>query len=523
MTKKLILVTFFSFLFCTQFIFSQNSDIGPESVTGVGSNNGITPQERVFVQNQTHSKTEVPTEILDALNEARKNNDIVKMNELNNIILKNYSNGVRVVGTSEFQNQEELPIPDRGFSSINYKPDWLNNDVLADTGTTLNYQRRNLDLKHGDDGNMYIAHSLNQAGYRGIQIVRSTDEGATWSYIGGIYYPSINAYIMTLSMIVDKRGTTNDSTLIIVYYTHSAATDNNGAALGFFSFNPATGHYNIRSIDTPPAGREFNYVSAVSDGQYYGTATYIGCIVGDYSNDADSTYNINLYRSIDWGDSHTSVSLGFASSSWVDRYPNAAFLPGANFSDSIMIVTQRDFSGYNLIRGFVTSWSSLSSDFRTIFLNPSVFQGKYYEKPFIAIKQGVRTDPKDIIISCTKDSVGVYHTSIDGGVTWGLDYTLDQQFTKTTNWTAVSADSMSGTGDFMVVYSNFNYDSINVRRGTNGSLGGTTFKGTLYHSQEPTRLFAQFIEMLQICDIVPLHTGLSDLQIFITTERIYYL
>ena len=476
MTNKLLLVMILTFLFCSQVIIPQDSDIGPGSTIGVGSEYAITPEERAYIQNQSFTTEKVPTEILEALEEARQNEDFARIEELNELILKNYSEGVRVVGTSEYQRPEEMPIPDLNYSYSGFEPDWLDNDVLVDTGATQNFQRRNLDLKYGDDGNMYLAHSLNQAGYRGIRVFRSSNDGQNWSYIGGIRFPSLNRYIMTLSMQVDIRGTSNDSLRVIVYYTHSAGTNNDGANLAFFSLNPATNNYLLKSIDSPPSGREFNYVSAFSDGAHYTTATWIGCIVGDYSNDADSTYNINLYRSTNWGETHTSVSLPFGLGLWVDRFPNAAFLPGSgSSSDSVMIVTERVFSGFSAIRAFVTKWSTLETNYRTIFLAGTLPDN--YQRPVIAIKQG-RNSPKDIVVTCTKDNLAVYHSSANGGVTWGLDFVLDQrpQDPKTSAWTHVSSDSMGTLGDFVAVFSNLGLDSINVRRGTNGSLGSTSYK-----------------------------------------------
>jgi len=476
MTNRILLVIFLSFLVCSQFIVAQNSDAGPNSVTGVGSYYGITPGEESIIRNQTHTTESVPAEILQALEEARHNEDFNKMEELNNLILEKYSEGVRLVGTAEYQNSLELPIPDLNYSS-GFEYDWMDNDVLVDTGNTSNYQRRGLDLKYGDDGNMYLAHLVNVADYRGIRVLRSTDDGQNWSYIGGIYYPSLNRYIMTLSMLVDIRGTTNDSTRVLVYYNSALDGGNNGSNLAFFSFNPATSNYVIKVVDNAPSARKFNYVSAVSDGQYWTSATYLGCIVGEYSNDGDSLYNIDLYRTTDWGDTHSSVSLPFASSTWVDRFPSVAFLPGSGFAtDSIMIVTERDFSGYSGIRAFITDWSTLTSDYRSVFITSS--SGTIdYQKPVVAVKQGIRGEPLDVVITCTKDSLAVYHSSENSGLTWNLDFTLDQrtQDPQTTYWTHVSSDSMGSSGDFIAIFSNFGLDSINVRRGTNGNLGSTNY------------------------------------------------
>jgi hypothetical protein len=465
----------FTFLCCSQLIFAQQSDIGPSTVLGIGSHYGITPEEKVFIQNQTQTGSSVPAEILEALSEARKSGDLEQVEKLNELILKEYSEGVRVVGTAEDQNQAELPVPDYTLSAPAFDFDWLNNDVRVDTGTTLNFQGRNLDMKYGDDGNMYVAHSLNQAGYRGIRVLRSTNGGLNWTYIGGIFYPAVNRYIQTLSMVVDKRATTNDSLRVIVYYTHSASSNNNGASLAFFSYNPATNNYLLKSIDTPSSARTFNFVSAVSDGKYYDAATYIGCIVGDYSNDADSTYNINLYRSSNWGNTHTSISMPFAASGWVDIRPTAAMLPGSNSSaDSIMFTTQRDFGTFNGLRAYTTSWATLSASYRTIFLT----SGGEYLRPVIAIKQSPRGVNKSIMITCTKDGNAKYHRSLNSGVTWDLDFTLDQRSPAppTTRWTYVSTDTLGTTGDFITVFSNNNSDSVNIRRGQSGSLGTTTYK-----------------------------------------------
>jgi len=458
----------------TQFISPQSADVGPNTKLNVGSHYGITPEESVFLQNQKHPKNNIPAELLAELDEAKRTENYEKLQELNEIILSKYSPDVRVVGTKEFQKPEDLPVPDLNT----YDPgqnDWLNNDVQVDTGATLlGFAGRCLELKYGDDGNMYLAHIYNQSDYRGIRVFRSTNGGASWSNIGGIYYPSLNRYIMNISMLVDKRANTNDSTRVIVYYTSATDFSNNNSNLSVFTLNPATNNYLIKTIDNAPSAREFNYVSAVSDGKYYDAATYIGCIVGDYSSDSDSTYNVNLYQSINWGETHSMVSMPFAASGWRDLYLSASLLPSSSFTlDSVMFASQRDF-GYPGLRVFVTDWSTLTSDFRTIFLT----SGGNYEKPVIAIKQGTRGVNKDIIITCTYDSAAVYQTSGDGGGTWGLNYVLDQRSPapKTTLWTNVTSDSMVSSGDFMAAYSSITLDSINVRRGVNGSLGGTLYK-----------------------------------------------
>jgi hypothetical protein len=477
--RNLLIFLSILLLFCVvKQVRAQIPDKGSSSVIGVGADYGITPEELVFIQNQRHSENKVPTDLLNELEEARRNGNYEKIQELNQLIITEYSEDVRVVGTEEYQDPENQPLPDLDATGYINQSDWLDDDVLVyATGQNPNYQRRNLDLKKGDDGNLYLVHAINQTSDRRIRVYQSTDGGANWIYKGGIYYPSNNQYIQTLSMIVDTRGTIDDSVRVMVYYTHSTNTDNNGASLAFFSFRPNTTDpdYLLKGVDSPPSGREFNYVSAFSDGQYWAEPTYIGCIVGDYSNDADSTYNINLYQSTDWGATHSSVSLPFASSAWVDRYPTAAFLPGNGFSsDSVMITTQRDFSGYPGLRVFITDWYSINSNYRTIFLT----SGGNYEKPSLAIKQGPRGVNKDIIITCTKDSVAKYHRSLNGGLDWDLDFILDQRSPapKNTQWTYVSSDSMGSTGDFIAVFSNIGYDSINVRRGQNGSLGSTLYK-----------------------------------------------
>lgn len=472
------LITFLPFFFFIASItsFAQDSDIAPDSKLNVNSMYGITSDEMIYVQNKPKVEyPEIPAEIIDALKEARQSGNIQEVERLNDLIYSEYRTDVKkIVGTVTEGIEQPIPQSDLGY--FGDETDWLGTDVTVYSGATANYQSRTLDLKRGDDGALYVAHIVSQATDRRIRVHKSTDGGTTWSVVGGIFNPSNTLYYQTVSMLVERRGSIDDSIRVIVYYTRSADTNNDDASLGFFSFRPNTAgspDYIIKTLDTPTPGREFNYVSAVSDGQYWSTGTFIGCVVAEYSNDADTTVAMRLYQSSTWGDTHNSISMDFAAGGWRDRFPNAQLLAGPSFSqDSIMFVTQRNFSTYTANRVFVTPWGTLGTAYRSIFLTAS---GNNYEKPVITIKQSPAGTPKSIIIATIKDSVAKYHRSLNGGISWDLDFTLDGSNSKTTRWVYASSDSLDASGSFMVIYTNFGYDSVNVRRGNNGSLGGTTY------------------------------------------------
>lgn len=457
-------------------VFSQ-TDVGPETRLGVTAMYGITSEEAAQLQNQVNIERNIPADLLEQMNQAKLNEDVDEIARLQ-IEFDKYSAGTYKTYRDQNLAPQLTPVPGTSATNPTSGPDWSNNDITVYSGSTANYQRRTLDMKMGEDGNLYLAHIVSQASDRRINVYQSTDGGHAWTLEGFVYYPSNNAYFQTISMLVERRSSTNDdSTRVIVYYTRSANTNNDDASLGFFSFKPnaATPDYKIATIESPTSGNQFNYVSAFSDGAYYSTATWMGVVVGEYSNaNGDSAVSLRYFRTTDWGASHTGVTLNTSASSWDDLYPSAAFMgrAGGVTPDTVLIAVERRFSGQTHIRIIKTPYTPAST-FSTIYLTSNIVD---YERPVLNIKQDAEILPKSMIITCTKDHGAVYHSSLDNGATWGTDYILDQRTgpPQTTNYTWVSSDSISaGGGNFVAVFANT--DSLNVRRGVNGSLGLTSY------------------------------------------------
>lgn len=461
-----------------EIIVAQKSDIDSETKFNVKWNYGITSEESALINSQSNiTEREIPQKLLDAINQARIDNNIDEINSLTDLMYSEYRPDVRKITSENIKNNIDLPVPIVGDFTGSFEHDWLDNDVMvsADTGG-LSQFRRTLDLKRGDDGALYLAHIYNTATQRRIRVSKSIDGGQTWQVKGGIYYPSLNYHFETLSLLVESKSAgVDDSIRVIVYYTYAADNNNDDAKLAYFQFKPndASFAYVIKGLDSPTPGREFNYVSAVSDGQYWQSGTYLGCLVGEYSNNGDTTLAHRLYQTRNWGTTYNSVTIN---TSYLDYFPNAAFLKGT--SDSIVFVTQRHLTTPgDEVRVMFTSWTTLTAAARTSFLTVDTVQ---YEKPVIAIKQGPVNTDKRIIITCTKEGRARYHSSLNSGSTWTLDYQLDNRpnFSSNTNYTYISSDSTGTTGDFCAMYSRRGTggDSINVRQGTIGNMGTTNYK-----------------------------------------------
>jgi hypothetical protein len=484
-----ITLFFFLFLFSATIninLFAQNSDFGQDSKSGVTANSGITQEESNWLASKTVTPDiEIPQELLNQLEQARLNNDVDEANRINQIINSQYRSGVKIINSESNQNSIPLPEPIIG-ELFPTEYDWLPGDVLvaSDTGGGFQFPRT-LDVKLGDDGNLYLASIINTTTQRRINVYKSTNGGATWANKGGVYYPSLSAHFETLSMLVEgKSPGIDDSIRVIIYYTLAANDNNDGASLAYFQFKPnATNQeYILKSIETPTTGREFNYVSAVSDGQYYGSLTYFGCVVGEYSNNADTSISYRVFRTTNCGDTHSSVTLDIYAATWNDYYPVAQFKASSSGSDSVYIVSERVFPSttQSQVRITIAPWT-LSTTFKTNFLTN--VSGTYYKKPVIAIKQSPRSIDKRMVITCTKDGEAKYHYSLNSGDSWSTDLLLDNRATPSvnTNYTYVTSDSTGSSEDFCAMFSErtngTTNDSINVRRGAPGiGLGTTLYK-----------------------------------------------
>ncbi len=356
------------------------------------------------------------------------------------------------------------------------QPDWLGNDVAVysgDIGQTGSDHRR-IDLETGEDGNLYAAYIKRpQTGVNGrIDVVKSTDGGLTWTMISGVQ--SATAYFGQASITVEVRSSANsnlDSTRIFLFYSRSADAGFNDATINYASFlRDGTGWKGGISVMTPTAGNKLLYPSAVSDGQYFTTATYIGVVCGEYSNDNTQGIALRLARTTNWGDSYTSESIVDGYPTWGDWFPVADFKNDA--TDSVYIAVERRFTSSNSqLRVIATPWAP-STGFNRYALTSGT--ASEYKKPDITIVQDASSLPKRVVVASIKDGVGVYSYSLDGGSSWNYDLFLSLASENNIAFVALNSDSTKDGGEYVIgAYQKLNSDTIVVRRGAPGSGLGT--------------------------------------------------
>lgn len=391
-------------------------------------------------------------------------------------------------------NKENIIIPDgndRDFPAndsptLPDQTDWLPNDVLIYSGDIgqLGSDHKRMDLKMGEDGILYTAHIRRpDTGLNGrIDVYRSSDGGNNWSFVQGIQ--STTAYFGQVSITVEARNNLNlDSTRIFVFYSRSANSNFDGATINFASFRrDGSAFIGGTSVLTPSAGNKLFYPSAISDGQYFSTGTYIGVTCGEYSNDGTQGINLHFARTTNWGTSFTTSVINDGYPTWGDWYPVSSFKKGLNLAaDSIYIAVERRFStSTSKIRVLATSWTPSASFFR---YSLPLGGDEEYLKPEITIVQDANALPKRIVVACTKDGQAVYHRSLDGGESWILDANLSLSSESNISFLSISSDSSTAGDDYVIAaFQKGNGDSIVVRRGRPGSLGARLEKPNEFRS-----------------------------------------
>ncbi len=363
----------------------------------------------------------------------------------------------------------ETPV-EAGNVAPPYNPDWYSTDITVYSGAIKfgDPYFRQIDMKMGEDGNMYIA--VNRAPVSGtngrIDVYRSSNGGASWTYTNGLVYGT--SYIGTVSMLVEVRGTSPDSARVIVFYTVSNSANNDGATLAFGSWRRDGSAWYAGNIGTPPAGDEYSFASAVSDGYFWTTATYIGVMCTESNNALTTTNNFKYYRSQNWGQTWTGVTI---SSGYDDFYPSAELRPGS--TDSVWVAVERRFSATQYeIRVIRTPFTPTASS-NTYFIT-SGGAGVKYEKPALTVKQNSPTDTA--IITTTKNGVSYYLPTTNGGGLWNVDFSLGgtgNGNNKAFTWCNTSSH---GPNSIIATWVSNDGDSINVRRGVVNFLGTTQYK-----------------------------------------------
>lgn len=370
-------------------------------------------------------------------------------------------------------NYEDRDYPVIGSSDPATPDDWLVNDVLIYEGDIgqVGSDHRRTDLKMGEDGNLYAAlirkPETSQTGR--ADVFKSTDGGSSWTFVSGV---TSTAYIGQISITVEIRSSGNgnlDSTRIFLFYSRSPNSNFDNATINYVSFKrDGSGWKGGTSVLTPSTGNKLLYPCAVSDGQYWTTATYIGVTCGEYSNVGTQGINLHLARTTNWGDSYTTAAIDDGYPLWGDWFPVSAFK--ASTSDSVYIAVERRFTGIlSQPRVIATPWSP-STGFKRY--NLSVGSSDEYKKPAITIVQDAPSLDKKIIVASIKNGQAVYSYSADGGVNWNLDFTFSLSTETNITYVALSSDSNKAGGGYVIgAFQKANIDTIVIRRGIPGSLG----------------------------------------------------
>ena len=337
--------------------------------------------------------------------------------------------------------------------------DWLSADKMiyeGPVGQTNSYGRQ-IDIKMSDDNNIYAAVNVSPNEYASgnIKVYYSSDYGKSWTRILNL---GSFSYISNISMLVESRSNSSpDSTRAIVFYASSSGSNFDDSELKFVTIRRDGGGFQSGTIASPGAGNEFTSLSAVSDGAFYQTATYIGVVCSEISNNLATPQSLKYFRSINWGSSWTGASLSTASA---DFYPNAAFKYNG---DSIYIAVQRNISFQNNQIKVIATKFTPTAAFTTRSITTQ--SGVDYQKPIVNVKQNNPTD--SLMLTCIKNSNLVYYYSTNAGSTWSAEIPL------TTNAQVRSAfcsSSSSGDNAFTVAWSDYNTSNINMYKGKIGTL-----------------------------------------------------
>jgi hypothetical protein len=352
-----------------------------------------------------------------------------------------------------------------------YYPDWYNNDVLVWAGNVKfgDPYFRQIDMKMAEDGNIYVAFSRSPvSGVNGrIDVYRSSNGGATWTYTSGVQ--STTGYFGTVSLLVEVNHASNpDSARVFVFYTLSSSSNNDNATLGYASWRRDGSAWYGGSLASPPSGQEHSFVSAVSDGAFYTTATWIGVFCTLSDNALTTTYDFRSYRSQNWGGSWSGVTIATGN---VDFYPSAEFRPGSSSSyDSVWVAVERRFSNSYDVRIIRTPWTPTASS--NVYYVTSASSGQYYRKPALTVKQNRSCD--SAIFTVGKNNVPYYCGTVNGGGSWFTDYSLGTGSNTAFTWCASGTD---GADPFMGIWVSTDGDSISLRLGgAIGNLGTYVYK-----------------------------------------------
>ncbi len=197
----------------------------------------------------------------------------------------------------------------RGDGEAEY--DWAKVNSMVHQGYLKSHEGyyKNIDMKVGEDGNLYLAAIRQLSGFAsGIVLYKSTNRGLTWSHVYGFNY--LSSYIGNISLLVESRNNSyRDSTRLVVFYNTSTSQFMDNASIKYFSCRAnGTAPYS-GTLASPPAGSEFSNLCAVSDGAFYQSATYFGVVFMESTNNLQSKVSMRYFRTIDWGSTWTNATI----------------------------------------------------------------------------------------------------------------------------------------------------------------------------------------------------------------------
>ena len=366
------------------------------------------------------------------------------------------------------EDRKSVTMESADFLPVSREPesqgsDWATVNPTVHEGNLKSHSGyfKNIDMKIGEDGNLYLAAIRQQSGFAsGIVTYKSTNRGVSWLYVYGVNYPS--SYIGNISLLVESRSNSyRDSTRLIIFHNLSSSQFMDNASINFLSVRANGTAVKSGTIANPSSGNEFSNLCAVSDGAFYQSATYFGVVFMESTNNLQSKVNMRYFRTVDWGTTWTNAII---QTNYNDFCPSADYKDGS--SDSIYIAVERRFDATNSQIRIVATPFSPAASFYTYFITSD--NERVYKNPCLAIKQNNPVD--SMIVTCTRDYRALMHYSTNGGINWVTDITLGNFSGYNTSFTYCSS-TPTGTEPFTAIWLSSDGDSLSSTRGSTGNIG----------------------------------------------------
>ena len=374
----------------------------------------------------------------------------------------------RKLGSILPRRETAMPVPDKAIEFDNSMSgeeagDWAQGAPVILNGAVndnISQYHRQIEMKNGEDGNIYVAVNRLQNGLvwkSKVDVYRSSNGGKTWVNCASVQ--SSSYYTYSIAMTVESKDNTNpDSTRLNLFFTGSASSSNTAAKLYYATFRRnGTGYYSAL-IAEPSSGFSFHSLSAVSDGAFFSSATYFGVVACESDLTETSATRIKIFRTTNWGSSFTFASI---LTGGIDYYPSAQFFNGS--TDEVWIAVERRVSSSEKqIRLLKTPWS-VSSSFTTSYITTGLYR---YEKPCLSVKQNNPCDTA--MITCTRNNIPVYHYTTDANTAWvtNLGITSSASQNKAFTW---CTSVQSGERPFTVLFATNDGQEVSVREYAAGS------------------------------------------------------